>query len=624
MKNHIENLSGAHYTRPRAGILLCLTALAAVFLLLAMPVAQASTLTWDNSGANPAAPTDGTTSLWDTTATVWSNTTTDSAWVNANNDTAVFGSNNGTAGTVNLGSAITAGGITFNAATSGNYTIAGGSGPFALTLAGATPTITANVNATISAGITGTVGLVKSGSGTLVLSGTNTYSGGTTINGGILSISGAVTANGSPSNIGTAGVTLDGGTLLMASPASLPSSFNRGITLGANGGTLQVDGALASGLNYNGTFSTTGSGARTFTLSGSQIKNNITQAIVDGTGGATSLVKAGSSDWTIGATTASTYTGTTDIQGGTLILGKLNALPTTTTLSVANGATLRLNGFNQTVASLSGAGNVTNNAVNTSTLTVGSGSFSGALQDFTPNSRILALAKNTAGTLRLSGNSNTYTGGTTISNGTLIVNNTLSTSSGLSVGAVSVTSATLGGNGYIALGSATVSAPTIAVGSGGIIAAGDGGIGTLTLNGANTSGAILDMQAGSKFTFDLGPTSTSDLVQFYNYAGAADFLRDSGGITLDFTGAQAGIYQLFKFYSNSGSTLVSEGFTQGTSNFTLGSGLTGFTAVWDYTTPGIISLNLTAVPEPSTYAMLLGGVGLLVVLRRLGANSRKS
>ena len=68
------------------------------------------------------------------------------------------------------------------------YTIAGG--PLTLTgAAGARPRRRrhggrAGINATIGAELTGSTQLVKTDAGTLVLTGTNTYTGGTAINGG--------------------------------------------------------------------------------------------------------------------------------------------------------------------------------------------------------------------------------------------------------------------------------------------------------------------------------------------------------------------------------------------------------------------------------------------------------
>ena len=91
------------------------------------------------------------------------------------------------------------------------YSVVGGN----LTLAGPTPTIRvgdgtgagAGYSATISAPILGSDGLIKTDLGTLILSETNSYTGGTTIEGGTLSV-------GADANLGgTGNVTLDGGNL---------------------------------------------------------------------------------------------------------------------------------------------------------------------------------------------------------------------------------------------------------------------------------------------------------------------------------------------------------------------------------------------------------------------------
>jgi autotransporter-associated beta strand protein len=93
--------------------------------------------------------------------------------------------------------------------------------------------------ATVASNLTGNSGLVKADLGTLVLSGTNTYTGGTAINGGTLRIA-------SDLNLGDAAGALakDGaGTLVLASDATHAG----GTTITA--GTLRVgDGATAGSL----------------------------------------------------------------------------------------------------------------------------------------------------------------------------------------------------------------------------------------------------------------------------------------------------------------------------------------------------------------------------------------
>ena len=111
-----------------------------------------------------------------------------------NTDVAIFGNNNGAAGTVAVKAAgVSAGGITFNPAGSGNYTLGGG----AITLTGTAPTVTANTAAIIASVIAGAHGLIKAGSGTLVLTAAETYSDDTRITGGRSSSAAGASLGGS-------------------------------------------------------------------------------------------------------------------------------------------------------------------------------------------------------------------------------------------------------------------------------------------------------------------------------------------------------------------------------------------------------------------------------------------
>jgi fibronectin-binding autotransporter adhesin len=89
------------------------------------------------------------------------------------------------------------------------------------------------VTAEIAAPITGTGGINKADAGTLVLSGSNSYSGGTTLSGGILQVS-------SDSNLGAAagGLTFDGGALRVTGTSF--QSTARGITWGPAGGGFDI------------------------------------------------------------------------------------------------------------------------------------------------------------------------------------------------------------------------------------------------------------------------------------------------------------------------------------------------------------------------------------------------
>ncbi len=140
--------------------------------LLACPnsATAQTTMYWDPG--TTSSTNGGGTQTWNSSLAYWYNGTMDTTWGPGN--IASFG---GSAGTVTLGAAETADGLTF---TTSGYTI---SGSPTLTLGGSTPTITvpSGGTETITCILGGSNGMTESGSGTLVLGGVNTYSGGTTI-----------------------------------------------------------------------------------------------------------------------------------------------------------------------------------------------------------------------------------------------------------------------------------------------------------------------------------------------------------------------------------------------------------------------------------------------------------
>jgi fibronectin-binding autotransporter adhesin len=219
------------------------------------------------------------------------------------------------------------------------------------------------------------LGLTKVGIGTLTLTGTNTYSGGTNLNGGILAVS-------SDTNLGTGPLSFDGGALEALSGIV----SNKPITLNTGGGTFLADAGTSS------------------TLSGD----------ITGKGG---FVKLGDGTLTLSGTNS--YTGATTVSAGVLQAGSTGAFSAGSEFIVNAGGTLDLNGFSSTIGSLSGSGVLTN-TIGNATLSVGvdnaSTTFGGTVTG------TLSLNKVGIGTLILTGTNN-YTGMTTISAGTLQVGN---------------------------------------------------------------------------------------------------------------------------------------------------------------------------------------------------------
>jgi YVTN family beta-propeller protein/autotransporter-associated beta strand protein len=256
------------------------------------------------------------------------------------------------------------------------------------------------------------------------------------------------------------------------------------------GGTLQIAGAnIASSLpvalqSQGGTIDTNGN---TATLSGT----------ISGPG---SLTKIGLGTLTLSG--SSTYAGATNVNAGTLQAGAVNALSPLSAFTVAGGATLDLNNFNQTIGSLAGAGSVTLGAA---TLTTGndntSTTFSGGI------SGTGGLAKIGSGTLTLSGSSS-YSGATAVNAGTLTVNGSIANS------VVTVNS------GAMLNGTGTVGGLTIA--SGGTFAPGNSP-GTMTVAGnlAFQSGALYVVQVTSSTASSTNVTGIATLAGTVQAAFAA-------------------------------------------------------------------------------------------------------
>lgn len=246
---------------------------------------------------------------------------------------------------------------------------------------------------TVSQQITGTGGLVKDGAGTLLLTGNNSYSGGTTILEGTLSL-------GSDTAAGTGAITTMGSVIDYANGITVANP----IVINSNTTQLQV---LAG----------------TATQAG-----NISEA-----GGARPLEKIG--DGTLVLSGTNSYTGGTTVTAGILQAGSAGAFVGNTAYAV-NGGTLDLNGFDLTMSSLTGTGTV---ALGDGDLTLDSAAnltFSGVI------SGTGSFTKDGAGIFTLTGNS-TYTGPTTVAEGTLSVN-------GAIVSPVTVENgATLAGNGFV-------------------------------------------------------------------------------------------------------------------------------------------------------------------------------
>lgn len=298
-------------------------------------------------------------------------------------------------------------------------------------LSGQTLTIGAG-NSTMTGLITGAGNLTRTMAstpgGTLTTTARNTYTGITT-----LGATGTATANAGISITQLADGGLASG-LGASSSAAANLVFTTNIS-GANGGILTWTGitnqstdrlftmglgAAGTRINASGTLVGTnqpamtwsntgaivftGSGARTLTLGGTGIVDNVFRpAITDG-GGATSLSKVDGGMWLIDpASGANAFTGGTSITGGTLAIKAGNALGTgTITINGATGVGLEIR-----------EGITLSNAITNSTASGGFRATSGAstLTGLVTSSATLRLAVDAGASINISNATSALTGG---------------------------------------------------------------------------------------------------------------------------------------------------------------------------------------------------------------------
>ncbi len=316
----------------------------------------------------------------------------------------------------------------------------------------------------VAGGISGSNGLEKTGTATLTLSGSNTYTGLTTVSGGTLQIGN----NDSSTSLGSSSFSVAPGAQL---------KFSR------NADATHLTTQSISG---GGEVLFTGQSEGYFTLqsgySGSLTNSGTTTVNFDPPGGSTLWF-----DRTLWLEKDNVFSNasTLDLQSGKVYLREQTVL----------GVTMAgLTGVAGTILATDQAPiqKVTINAAS------GNSSFGGIIGADSANglsTNNISLTKTGAGTQTLS-NANTYTGGSTISGGVLNANETITpAASATGVGPVTVNgSGTLGGGNATATTGSVLGVLT--VNSGGSVAPGMAAPGILTVNGSTTfaGGSSLQIQ----------------------------------------------------------------------------------------------------------------------------------
>ena len=404
--------------------------------------------------------------------------------------------------------------------------------------------------------------LEKIGTGTLTLTNSsNSYSGGTIIDGGILN----VTSDGALGNV-TGPISIDGATL----QAGGTITSSRTITLeGGAGGTLDTNG-------FSMTFS----------------------SAIGQTGGASALTKQGAGTLTLQG--VNTYTGGTIVDAGTLALSMGGSLVSSGSVTVNNTSIFDISGItasSQTIKDLSGASTSFVN-LGSKNLTTGNGSSASPTYAGTIEGSGGSLTFEGTGTFTLTG-TNTYTGGTTVTNtGTLA----LSGSGTLSPGTTANTGAVVlnGGNFSIAASSidqtigslsGNSTSSTLTLGASGV---------TLTVN-ETVAGTFPGVITGSGDFVKQGTETLTLTNAGNNYSGGTTI--NAGSLALSGTGALL----------NTGSVTINNSGTFDISNAASSRTIGDLISASSTADVNLGANTLTVGNGPSThivtYAGVIGGTG---------------
>lgn len=587
-----------------------LTTLTAV-LLLPVPKAAAATtnIYWDPVSGN--GQIDAGSGTWDTSTsnTVWATSTTPASntyWTSGTSIQAVFGGASAAPGAyvIDVASAIQAQIVRF---TSSGYVLkAAGTNTISLGY-GVTTTGPQLGGISLATGVTAAIG-----DGITVVSGTGGSQPLTLWGAGTLTISSssasapAVVKAGSNNNTNVGnGITVVVGTngVLQSALLSNGGSGNGSLVVGYDGNdaTLKVDGGTVNFANLV-LGNSTAAGLTVMTVESGTVATALSTGIVR-----------------FGPSSGTTTTGTSilNLNGGLLSIGGFavgtggSAVYSVNfnggTVKATQSTTAFLPVSSQVAANvLAGGAVIDTNGYN---LTIAHGLASGTANDG-------GLIKKGDGALTLTG-TNTYTGATKVQAGTVALGATGNISDSLILGVSGGTTATLD----VSLKGATYTQANIS--GNGTITGAAGSI--ITATGTVTPGfSVGELNVSTNFTLGGASTTQMEIAGLGGVAGTDfDFIQVGGTLTyggaLSITGyngfdlTQAGSYDLFDFTSASGD--FSSVNVNGVALSLAGSTWSSTNGMYSFDeSSGILSVSL--VPEPATYAMLLGGLGILGMLRR--------
>jgi len=533
------------------------------------------------------------------------------------------------------------------------------------------------VNANVSDNGTGSVAVTKTGQATLELAGTNTYTGGTFLNQGRLYIpngstmgTGDVFVNGNASELNVSGgvhnndITVSGIGHNTHHPRTSSVNGSGGAIILNDGAeltgtiTLADDTRISATPTYNtvdnGTISGRITGDATLQMAGT---NNIDFGTI-------TLSNTGN-DWTGGLTISGNFS--SGSRQAIIELGNSEVIPhganagdlTFQSNRDSGSQRFRLNGFDETINGIqsvnggTGTGSTTyleNNGATDATLTFGANDANGVFNGRTNNgsSGSLSLTKIGAGTQEFTGNNVQHTGTTTVNNGVLLVSGELSNTSGVVVnggefaytnnGVALDRDVTVNAGGKFRYDSATDYAGALTL-NGAIAGTNWNGMGDLLIAGGasvapgnspgQATGTDQTWGDGGSYEFEINDAMGTSGINWddIDLSGDLDLSGlNTGGFTIALTslnisgepGEAANFDELSNYsweiisYNTITGSFSEDLFDIDTSGFQ--NAINGSFSVSQVGSS--LALNYTAVPEPTTYALLCGVAVIAFALRR--------